>query len=702
MQYRGYTLDHFQAQAITDIEMGHSVLVSAPTGTGKTIIADWVVEQALAHGNQVVYTAPIKALSNQKYRDYTRLYGKDAIGLVTGDLVINQDAPIHIMTTEILRNILLQQGVPDGLTHVIVDEIHFLDDPERGTVWEELLIYLPSTVKIVGLSATLSNIDEFSAWLSAVRGEDVKVVQEDKRAVPLEVMLANRGAGLTDIQDFARKAKDEARNVSRPRGRDRRRGGSRGRGNDEPRTSHFDLVRMLHPDYLPILYFVFSRRQTESFARELGRRWRGSFLTRQDWEQVVEAMDRFEAEQKGVLTAEHRDLYAKGIAFHHAGLHVNLKALVEDLYERRLVRVLYCTSTFAMGLNMPARTVCFDSIRKYNGQQVLPLTVRQFMQKAGRAGRRGLDRVGYVVIKEPFGEFAEDEPYIRRFMRGRHERIDSAFNLSFCSIVNLLERHTESEIREILDKSFLNFRNRSQIDRERQRLDDQREELEEARTATDGPGPRALKKMEREVHRQERRLEGAEEGLYRDLSEKIAFLQEVGYIGQDHVFNAGALALRHIQIEEIFVTELVLSGLLEEVSEGELFGIFTGVVQDMPRAMTVGFRLSGRWRDLAARIQAIRESRVVAGAERLQTAPTHFSPELMPLGELWASGESLNAILLRIRSETDIAGDLVGAFRRAKDLATQLRQAFRGYDLMTDRLSDLIRKVSRDEVEVLD
>ena len=173
MQYRGFELDRFQAEAIGHLQEGRSVLVSAPTGTGKTIIADYVVEQSLKAGEHVIYTAPIKALSNQKYRDYTRLYGRDAVGLVTGDLVINKEAPARIMTTEILRNILLQQGSPEGLGSVIVDEIHFLDDVERGTVWEEMLIYLPPSVRILGLSATLANIDEFSDWLSHVRGARV-------------------------------------------------------------------------------------------------------------------------------------------------------------------------------------------------------------------------------------------------------------------------------------------------------------------------------------------------------------------------------------------------------------------------------------------------------------------------------------------------------------------------------------------------
>ncbi len=231
MQYRGFTLDRFQAEAIEHINNGRSVLVSAPTGTGKTLIADYLIEEILESGREVIYTAPVKALSNQKYRQYTRLFGEEKVGLVTGDIVINRDAPVRIMTTEILRNMLLQ-GPPEVEAHltdserdqfletappsntqmpeisrlaaVIIDEIHFVDDDDRGTVWEELLIYLPPEVRILGLSATLSNLDDFAGWLSSIRGEQVEVVWEYERAVPLNVSLANAEAGIVDLKTFKR------------------------------------------------------------------------------------------------------------------------------------------------------------------------------------------------------------------------------------------------------------------------------------------------------------------------------------------------------------------------------------------------------------------------------------------------------------------------------------------------------------------
>jgi superfamily II RNA helicase len=348
-------------EAVEHVRAGRSVLVSAPTGTGKTIIADYIVDKALSENKEVIYTAPIKALSNQKYRDYCRLHGTENVGLITGDLVINRDAPLRIMTTEILRNMLLQGEELPHLAYVIVDEIHFLDDPERGTVWEEVLIYLPHRVKILGLSATLANIDEFAEWLSFVREEEVPVVIEETRHVPLSIFLANRDAGICDFERYRHmhtRWQALASKAMKAEAQEKRRDGGGRRRSGRPRklrlpgsreTKHWELIRMLGSGH---------------------------------------------AEFEKVMTSEQERMYLKGIAFHHAGAHVGLKAFVEELYEQRMIKVLYCTSTFALGINMPARTVCFQALRKYNGSTVLPLTVRQFMQKAGRAGRRGIDDVG--------------------------------------------------------------------------------------------------------------------------------------------------------------------------------------------------------------------------------------------------------------------------------------------------------------------
>ena len=484
VRFHGLTLDPFQQQAIEHLQHGRSVLVCAPTGTGKTIVADHVVDAALQAGQRVVYTAPVKALSNQKFRDYCRLHGDENVGLLTGDLVIRREAPCLVMTTEILRNMLLTGEDTTNLRAVVLDEIHFLDDRERGTVWEEVLIYLPSSVQVLGLSATLSNVREFAAWLSHVRKSRVEVVEEPTRAVPLEIAFANAELGTVTPQVYADAYKRWKREQKKQDG-----GGRRRRSRSDPRapkpkkTTHADLFEQLRLDGTPYLYFVFSRKLTELFARRLGRSVRRSLLDREAQRLMDERLARAVNELGTAFPEELERLYRMGIAFHHAGLHVQLKSLVEELYEQKLLRVLYTTTTFALGINMPARTVVLDSIMKYDGRGVNPLTVRGFMQKAGRAGRRGMDEHGTVIVRMDFEDYGTWLPSLEKYLKGEPEPVRSSFNLSFNSIVNLLERHGRQACRAIVERSFLAFREQRQV----QELAESATQLEHALR---GLGPR--------------------------------------------------------------------------------------------------------------------------------------------------------------------------------------------------------------------
>jgi superfamily II RNA helicase len=747
MEYRGLRLDRFQEEAIAHVKEGRSVLVSAPTGTGKTIIADYIVDQALGRHEEVIYTAPIKALSNQKYRDYTRLYGTDRVGLVTGDLVINRDAQLRIMTTEILRNMLLQGESLPHLSYVIVDEIHFLDDVERGTVWEEMLIYLPQRVKILGLSATLSNLKEFAAWLAHVRGEDVPVVTEHQRAVPLKIFLANRDAGIVDKDRFEflhgrfaemqkqaeeAMAKEQARHGGRgrhaghgPHGhhgpphshhghRDAHGGRGRGRDRNGPaplarETRHWELVHMLGARFQPLLYFVFSRKMTEQFARELARKVPdGAFVTPSERQQILEAVQKFDAEFLKVMTGEQEAMYLRGIAFHHAGLHVGLKAFVEELYERKLIKVLYCTSTFALGINMPARTVCFQALRKFDGKGIVPLTVRQFMQKAGRAGRRGLDEVGYVVILEEFANYGRDRDSIAAYLLGQHEGVRSAFNLSFNSVVNLLDRHERNcdAIRDVIDKSFLNFHYEQIAKRERAQLDDIARGLAkdgwDPEAEDSGPPPRHLEGRAKRYRKAKKANAETGDRVWQDFMGKVGILQDIGYIDSELGFNAGAKVLKHVQIEEVLTTELALSGLLDQAEPALLFGAVCALANDFGRTTTVRERPRGEALALARSMRNIRFSDVVRRAEESAGTPPTFCPEMIPFGIAWYAGRPLNELMLMVESATDISGDLVSAFRRAKDLCQQLKRVYDGDEYMTAKLVDVMKTISRDEVEVVD
>lgn len=722
MEYRGLLLDRFQREAIEHVEAGDSVLVAAPTGTGKTLIADFLIEKVLEDGGEVIYTAPVKALSNQKYRQYCERFGREAVGLITGDLVINRDAPIRIMTTEILRNMLLEGHRLDdedprevheilnldefsptelvlpelgNLRAVIIDEIHFLDDPDRGTVWEELLIYLPSRIRILGLSATLSNLDEFASWLSQIRETSVKVVLEKERTVPLEINLATKDAGLLDVNKYEkeyRKWKKEKAKQEKDKGRRRGSRGGRKRRGESSETNHLDVLDLLPRDHFPALYFIYSRKMVEVLATKLANHRIGKSLeSRKKRKEIESRLQVFEERFPKVLDRKLRSMYLSGIAFHHAGLHVALKALVEELYESRLLEILYCTSTFALGINMPARTVIFDGLTKFDGSDFVPLSIREFMQMAGRAGRRGIDARGTVVIRQDFQHFEEVRGLLKRLMTDESEPVRSAFNLSFHSVVNLLDRFDEEAIRFMLDQSFKAYQDAKMAGVVRHRLEE---------GPQDGEGNRKDRRERAALQRELALLERPR--LWETFQKKVAFLRSFGYLGAQNELNTPARILRHIKIEEILVTELILQGVIDELSADEVFGVMVGLVQTLPRTARVALPKDEKWFSIFESLKAVYESEILVGAEELMEQETNFTLELMPMGERWAQGETLQALLADIRNPTDLAGDLVGGFRRAKDLVSQIRQVHRQDETRWKEFTDLLKRVTRDEVEVLD
>jgi ATP-dependent RNA helicase HelY len=704
MQFRGLTLDPFQETAITHLREGRSVLVCAPTGTGKTIVADAVVERALTEGKRVVFTAPIKALSNQKYRDYCRIYGKDKVGLVTGDLVINRDAPCLVMTTEILRNMLLTGEDTSQLMAVVLDEIHFLDDRERGTVWEEVLIYLPSSVQILGLSATLSNVQEFADWLSHVRGSTVEVVEEHQRAVPLEICFSNNHTGVVKPSAFADAYRRWKKDQKSEGGGRRGRGRGRRDGKPKPkRTSHLALFEQLRFDGTPYLYFVFSRKQTEQFAKRLGRKVSRSLLEREDQHRLDERLSQAVEELGAAFPEELENLYRKGIAFHHAGLHVQLKALVEELYEAKLLRVLYTTTTFALGINMPARTVVLDAIKKYDGRGVNPLTVRGFMQKAGRAGRRGMDEHGTVIVKLDFEDYGQSLPSLERYLKGDPEPVRSSFNLSFNSVVNLLDRHGREACRGIVERSFLAFRDVAQSEQMEQEVSRMQHALMSQGWKPEHGKPKdhKLRKQSRQLRQLEARVAESGQRVWNNFEQRRQFLVDVGYLTKDDEQNAGARILRNVQIEELFTTELILDGVLEDLEDEVLFGVLVAMTGSLPRQCFMHHREEPRIFQLAKHITNVRMGDVVTRGEAITGLTTTWTPELIRFGVCWERGEKLEDLKRLYECETDLSGQLVSNFRRAKDMVTQLRQVHLEDEHMATRLKALAKRVSRDEVEVV-
>ncbi|MFT4188592.1 MAG: DEAD/DEAH box helicase [Aeromicrobium sp.] len=470
-QHHGFELDDFQVEACREVESGHGVLVAAPTGSGKTIVGEFAVHLALATGGKCFYTTPIKALSNQKFHDFGERYGEDKVGLLTGDNSINGDAPIVVMTTEVLRN-MLYAGSPalNGLRHVVMDEVHYLADRFRGAVWEEVIIGLPESVGIVSLSATVSNAEEFGDWLAEVRGNNVTIVEE-RRPVPLHqhVLVGRRLHGLFE-EDVT--APDGSPVVNRQLERlaredwqlSRGRPGGRGKPQRRPRTRHrqptrLEIVEKLEREgLLPAICFIFSRAGCAAAAKQLVDA-RVMLTTPEERiaieEYVDEACSHLPDEDLHVLGFhEFREALGRGVAAHHAGMLPTFKECVEHLFSEGLVRVVFATETLALGINMPARTVVIEKLSKWNGEAHVDVTAGEYTQLTGRAGRRGIDVEGHAVVLWQPGLQPKQ---VAGLASRRTYPLHSSFRPSYNMAVNMVGQVGRDTARDLLEQSFAQF-----------------------------------------------------------------------------------------------------------------------------------------------------------------------------------------------------------------------------------------------------
>ena len=476
MLYKGLQLDRFQEEAIAAINRDTSVIVTAPTGAGKTVIAEYAVEKCLKENRRVIYTAPIKALSNQKYRDFYAEYG-EKIGIVTGDVVLNPYAQVLLMTTEIFRNTIFDdiERLQD-VSYVIFDEIHYINDIERGTVWEESLIFAPQHIKFVCLSATIPNINPFTEWMQSVRDIDIEIVEELKRPVPLEHHLYFKDYGIGRVahipalrkraQHDTRKRKSDPFDDKTPPALP----------SDFVETSLIPHLR--REKQLPCLYFCFSRKGCEENAFSLVFGSQLQLLKKKQTAEILKQFDelcrQFDIVEERKIT-EFRKLVGRGIAYHHAGMLPTLKEVVERLFTSGLIQLLFTTETFAVGINMPACSVVFDSLEKFDGLGFRYLKAREYHQMSGRAGRRGIDTIGYVYaqIMPAYADLNE----IRGIVADKIEPIESQFNLSYSSILNLYQKYGE-DIYDVYTMSLSNHQNRVRVSKLNKQIEDKTERLQ--------------------------------------------------------------------------------------------------------------------------------------------------------------------------------------------------------------------------------
>ena len=456
-----FGLDGFQREGCLALARGHSVLVAAPTGAGKTVVGEFAVHQALRLGRKCFYTTPIKALSNQKFHDLSARYGADRVGLLTGDNSINSEAPVVVMTTEVLRNMLYADSPTlDQLGFVVMDEVHYLADRFRGPVWEEVIIHLPQGVLLAALSATVSNAEEFGEWLGTVRGA-TDVIVDEHRPVPLwqQVMVGDRLLDLF-VDDAHQRVNPELLRIARESARwpeQRRRGRRPNRDRLTPWRT--DVVTELHDDHLlPGITFIFSRAGCDAAVQQCLSA--GLTLTtpqeRRQIEEIVDArtMD-LPHEDLGVLGYDTwREGLRRGIAAHHAGLLAMFKEVVEDLFQRGLVKMVFATETLALGINMPARTVVLERLVKWNGENHVDITPGEYTQLTGRAGRRGIDVEGHAVVVWHPGL---DPQALAGLASTRTYPLRSSFRPSYNMTVSLIGRMGRTLARDILETSFAQF-----------------------------------------------------------------------------------------------------------------------------------------------------------------------------------------------------------------------------------------------------
>ena len=448
-----WPLDPFQVEAIEKLESHHGVLVSAPTSSGKTVIADYAIFRALQTDTRAIYTTPLKALSNQKYRDYRRLHGEGYVGLVTGENTINPLAPVVVMTTEILRNLIYED--PERLKrvrYVILDEVHYIDDFPRGAVWEEIIIQAPGHIKFIGLSATISNFPEVAEWMSVQRG-DVATVSVTKRPVELRLWLSVRNEFYPLLDEHGSIPRETRHAAQAEDSADFRLSQLR----RPPENDLLPVVdRLRGREFVPAIYFIFSRRGCrEALARCAGH---GFDLTTPAEKAEIDELVKQRLEQ--IEDRDEAELYMdlldgetlrRGLAMHHAGLLPYLKELVEELFQRGLIKVVFATETLSLGIHMPARACVVSSFTKFDGRDFAVLTSGELTQLMGRAGRRGIDPIGHgVVLKEPDIDIGT----IYEAATGEEMTVESKFAPTYNMALNLLRYHTPDEVDLLMERSF--------------------------------------------------------------------------------------------------------------------------------------------------------------------------------------------------------------------------------------------------------
>lgn len=756
-----FELDDFQKEACEIIDNGESVVVCAPTGAGKTVIAQHAINNALKQGCRIFYTTPLKALSNQKFYDFCEQYGADKVGLLTGDTSINRGAQIVIMTTEVFRNMLYGTNfgaVADNLKdvrYVVLDEVHYMNDEQRGTVWEESIIYCPTNIQIIALSATVANCDELTNWINTVHSK-TKLVNTDFRPVPLRFFYFDSSQPykllplLTPDGKLNNKIKPEKPQWAR--GKDKRK-----------KTYVKQIIQNLADnDMLPAIYFTFSRKKCDEQMEKCS----GLGLnTRKEQEEIKAFIEEFIAENPHLYGNKHIEYLIQGVASHHAGLLPAWKNLVEKLFQKGLIKVVFATETLAAGINMPARSTVISSTSKRTDSGHRMLTANEFLQMSGRAGRRGMDEVGYVtVVGTPFQTPEE----VAELVLSDSNPLESKFSPSYSMVLNLLQRFNLEESKELILKSFgyysSDYRLKpilfqlEQYDKEIEERsficpnklsDDKMLEYDKLRflyvqnrqtykkiVKQEKSKHRPLspevvefgKRNKEELHKLQtfacdtcklykkhsknlevfKRIDSKKKKLLKEIEKQKdiywnkfiahrAVLKEYGYIQNDYPTKKGKTTSQIRSENELYLAEIIFSGVLENLTPSQLAGVICALTTEELRIEIPYIPFSEPVRKTLNQIRNIKRKLEKVQSKYDIEAPLYINPYFSSLIELWVEGAEWETVSEQIEIGE---GDIVRAFKRVVDVLRQLTTIDNIPETLVFTAREAIEKIQRPPVDV--
>lgn len=758
-----FELDDFQKEAVKYIDEGKSVVVCAPTGAGKTCIAEHAIHRALQDGTKVIYTTPLKALSNQKFSDFGRKYGEDKVGLLTGDTSINRDAQIVVMTTEVFRNMLYGTNLGElsknlqGVKYAVLDEVHYMNDEERGTVWEESIIYCPTDIQIIALSATVANAQQLCDWINTVHS-DTECVYTDFRPVPLRFFYYDSSKPFDLLPLLTPDGKLNSK--IRPERRDKN-----SRAKAKQRNTAKDVISVLHKkDMLPAIYFTFSRKKCDE---QMEKCCYLDLITKEEAKEIQKIVGEYLKENPYLEHNKHLDYIYHGVASHHAGLLPGWKVLVEKLFQKGLIKVVFATETLAAGINMPARSTVISAISKRTDNGHRMLTANEFLQMSGRAGRRGMDKVGYVTV---IGTQFQSPEEVAELVLSDANPLESRFSPKYSMVLNLLQKFSMDEAKELILKSFGYYSSSdrlkplySQLEKTDQNIEKlnafvcpykltNKDLLEYNKTRETYVVHRKLSKTlikqakqrgqkdafevtefldktkallakmksyhcdicrsykkhmkdidvlqryEKKAEQLTKNIANEKDIYWNKFKNHRAVLTKLGYLENDFPTEKGFLCSTIRAENELYIAEMLLSGILDELTPAQLSAVVCAVItEDLRGDVFPSQPLSHPTRKALNQLKNVRKKIAVVQRDYDIDTEMYINSYYSPLIEMWVEGMSWEELTGMTQSSE---GDVVRVFKRTIDILRQIANAQYVNPQLNETAKNAIKAILKEPIDV--